>query len=787
MAEQSKYEILITAVDDASPKIDDVGDSLGDVEKKGKKTKKGVDDLTPSFLNLAGAVGIGSLAADKASQAISALGGFLKSTVTEALAAQSAWAGYEQILISGSGASSEQINMLKAQADALERVGVISGDVIMATQGTLATFDLQAESIQTLIPAFVDMIAKERGMNATTQDAISFGNAFGKVLMGNVGALSDYGFKFDEATEKILKTGTETEKITALTELLNSTYEGMNDTLANTTEGRLKRLDTAFGDLKKNIGNQLIPTIDLFAKTLLGSTQEMADASSESVGFSRDIYTLGSVIKGLGYFVLGTARLIGTFALSMVKSAVVAYNWAKDIVNHFKSVSVSAKDVFAAFALGVKGDFIGASLKISEALKLNQIDFSNTGREVDNLEATVEKSMEGVYDAFKKGGSAISEGVIQAEFKAVSEVSKNVKEQAKEDMGSIQKEGKKTANTFKNAAEKIASLSKSTADSLTDISETFIEKSGDMYDAYLKKVADINKSILSENEAFEKGNIQAKEEYNDRVLALFMEEQDTRERLLKDKQRLDKRMAEGGGDPESFDEQKALEAQIRASDARIAQFKKENDELERLSTEEREKTGLDKLKEQFATEQEERQKEHAERLAELQLRLDEEKAVYEKNKQELIADTIDKYQKIGEKLNEGWTKMKEDTKGHVKEMQVLEAQVLAIKASIEAARAAVSMGGVGGEGSMNIEARAEGGPVVSGRPYVVGERGPELFVPSSSGSIVPNGGGATQIHIMEGASVSIRSQGDIDALANAVSTHLARVLQQRRSGLATSS
>ena len=35
--------------------------------------------------------------------------------------------------------------------------------------------------------------------------------------------------------------------------------------------------------------------------------------------------------------------------------------------------------------------------------------------------------------------------------------------------------------------------------------------------------------------------------------------------------------------------------------------------------------------------------------------------------------------------------------------------------------------------------RAEGGPVNAGSPYVVGEKGPELFVPSSSGSIVPNG------------------------------------------------
>lgn len=34
--------------------------------------------------------------------------------------------------------------------------------------------------------------------------------------------------------------------------------------------------------------------------------------------------------------------------------------------------------------------------------------------------------------------------------------------------------------------------------------------------------------------------------------------------------------------------------------------------------------------------------------------------------------------------------------------------------------------------------RAGGGPVSSGIPYLVGERGPELFVPSSAGVISPN-------------------------------------------------
>ena len=57
---------------------------------------------------------------------------------------------------------------------------------------------------------------------------------------------------------------------------------------------------------------------------------------------------------------------------------------------------------------------------------------------------------------------------------------------------------------------------------------------------------------------------------------------------------------------------------------------------------------------------------------------------------------------------------------------------------------------MGGLGSIpGLTPKMAGGPVLSGVPYIVGERGPELFVPSSSGGIVPNnrlgGGGSTVI------------------------------------------
>jgi hypothetical protein len=54
--------------------------------------------------------------------------------------------------------------------------------------------------------------------------------------------------------------------------------------------------------------------------------------------------------------------------------------------------------------------------------------------------------------------------------------------------------------------------------------------------------------------------------------------------------------------------------------------------------------------------------------------------------------------------------------------------------------------------------RANGGPVSRGTSYVVGERGPELFVPNTSGKIIPNGGSSGG-----GSTINMTVNGAIDA------------------------
>lgn len=77
-------------------------------------------------------------------------------------------------------------------------------------------------------------------------------------------------------------------------------------------------------------------------------------------------------------------------------------------------------------------------------------------------------------------------------------------------------------------------------------------------------------------------------------------------------------------------------------------------------------------------------------------------------------------------------------------------KVNSIISSVQSALSAIknlpsSVGGFVGNVVGKITGRALGGPVSANAPYIVGERGPELFVPRVSGSIVPSAGGSIMV------------------------------------------
>lgn len=63
-----------------------------------------------------------------------------------------------------------------------------------------------------------------------------------------------------------------------------------------------------------------------------------------------------------------------------------------------------------------------------------------------------------------------------------------------------------------------------------------------------------------------------------------------------------------------------------------------------------------------------------------------------------------------------------------------------------------------------LPGRARGGLVSAGQPYVVGEEGPELFVPGSSGAIAPNGAGVS----VGAVNITVSGAGSPQEVADAV-------------------
>jgi hypothetical protein len=88
------------------------------------------------------------------------------------------------------------------------------------------------------------------------------------------------------------------------------------------------------------------------------------------------------------------------------------------------------------------------------------------------------------------------------------------------------------------------------------------------------------------------------------------------------------------------------------------------------------------------------------------------------------------------------------------------------------------LGGLGSifGGIAGLGRRASGGPVSARRPYIVGEIGPELFIPEGAGTIIPNdkiaftgGAGSGSSSEANGMTVPFQ-QGSSSSVSNAFST-----------------
>jgi hypothetical protein len=202
------------------------------------------------------------------------------------------------------GANTEMINSVKALASQEQKLGVIGDEVTLSGTQQLATFMNNTDALKTLMPAMNNLLAQQKGVNATQQDAVNIGNLMGKVMQGQTSALKRVGISFSEAEENVLKYGNEQERAAMLAKVITNNVGQMNQALANTPQGQMQQLKNNFGDLKEQLGSlislALVPILKVLNQIIVKLVQAATAAKQfimNFLGIQDDTTALPSVVS----------------------------------------------------------------------------------------------------------------------------------------------------------------------------------------------------------------------------------------------------------------------------------------------------------------------------------------------------------------------------------------------------------------------------------------------------------------------------------------------------------
>ena len=181
------------------------------------------------------------------------------------------------------GATDGMVESVKQLCSEQQQLGVIGDEVQLSGAQQMATFLNEKQSLDQLIPAMNNLLAQQKGLNATEQDAVSIGNMMGKAMQGQVEVLQRVGITFTDAQKEVLKYGTEQERAAMLAEVIKQNVGEMNKRLAETDGGKAKQVANTLGDMKEVLGRMLSP-LQVVITQLAGIGQAVNAVTSLATG-----------------------------------------------------------------------------------------------------------------------------------------------------------------------------------------------------------------------------------------------------------------------------------------------------------------------------------------------------------------------------------------------------------------------------------------------------------------------------------------------------------------------
>lgn len=236
----------------------------------------------------------------------------------------------EQVMQNTMNATAADVQVIKELCSAQQELGVIGDEVQLAGAQELATYLEKRSSLEALIPVMNDMVAQQYGYNATQESAAQIATMMGKVMEGQVSALSRYGYSFTEAQAEILKFGTEEERAATLAEVVGQSVGGVNQALAKTPYGKFKQMANSLGDLKEQLG-AAAAKIQPFYTGLNSAVQTGAGITTVVTGTKafKDVITtctgaVGKLSKAVKAFCTSNPLLLTLTAVAAIAVTVAA-------------------------------------------------------------------------------------------------------------------------------------------------------------------------------------------------------------------------------------------------------------------------------------------------------------------------------------------------------------------------------------------------------------------------------------------------------------------------------
>jgi len=318
-------------------------------------------------------------------------------------------ANVPSIIAQGAGAADAAKDRLVGLADGLEEVGVVAGDVTTAGLQQLATFQLTEESLAKLTPGLADLIAQQKGINASQEDAIGFANLLGKAMTGQTGALSRAGIIMTEHQKKVMQSGTEMERAAMMAEILEANVGGVNAALADTDAGKIAQTKNLLGRAQDEIGGKLmhlkgeiygfaaqyIPALQNAALGLIdkatpkieGAMTWIADHTEDiKVGITKvkdGVATAWGYIKPVLGFAVQHANTLIPLTLKVV-AAISAISIAADVAGAVMGLTTAMK----TFGLAVTGSTL-VTTQLIPSLKMMRMGFKASVQAAGGLGAAL--------------------------------------------------------------------------------------------------------------------------------------------------------------------------------------------------------------------------------------------------------------------------------------------------------------------------------------------------------------------------------------------------------------